>query len=307
MPPDAWHQREQDAFREGESWNGTVWKAVLREFNTSTHKCTLLDMDYGCGIIDTALTQIPRCRKLPETLDYNAHYPWLLEYKQSAAAYFLDDVKVFYHLACMNNWQQVFVEQMEQLKRARFQHIDLTILGTEEDVQIVKRTSEELGLLVNIVFQASDFTHFEKPALQAIEKYCLQKEGYVLYLHSKGVSNPTDEIKMKWRRLMMRELVENWEFCLSQLPQYDALGVNWRDTPVPHFSGNFWYASTKYLRSLTDFTLYYDNASTHIRDPFDNRRFNCEFWIGSGRERPRVLSVFCKNVDFNTNALLRYI
>jgi hypothetical protein len=39
--------------------------------------------------------------------------------------------------------------------------------------------------------------------LNAIQEHSKKYNGYVLYLHSKGVSNPADESKAKWRRLMM--------------------------------------------------------------------------------------------------------
>src|SRR5215213_406249 len=96
MPPDAWHQRGPEEYREGENWNGTVWKAVLRIFNQTHYKCTLLDMDWGCGLIDTASTQHPTGRELPEELNYDEHYRLLLEYRTSVAAFLREQVKVFY-------------------------------------------------------------------------------------------------------------------------------------------------------------------------------------------------------------------
>ena len=299
MPPDAWHQREPEAFREGENWNGTVWKAVLRFFNQSEFKCSLLDTDWGCGIIDTAQSQLPLQRKLPKELNYEVHYKWLCEYKISVASYLRDQVKVFYHLACMGNWKQVFKEQSFQLQQNGFQYINLTVLGTMEDLEFVNLTCEKFNLKVQVIFQAADLTYFEKPALSAIEEYASRNEGYVLYLHSKGVSNPADETKVKWRRLMMHELVDNWEYCMHQLPHFDIIGVNWREMPpVSHFCGNFWYASTGYLRKLADFNHYYHNPRFQIWDAINHKRLGCEFWIGSGYEKPKLLSLYCKNVDF---------
>jgi SAM-dependent methyltransferase len=299
MPPDAWHQREPEAFQEGESWNGTVWKAVLREFNRAIYKCTLLDMDWGCGLIDTAKRQVPVCRALPDELDYEQHYAWLLEYRTSVADYIREQVKVFYHLACMGNWQQVFVEQLQQLQQSGFYRIDLTVLGSDEDLRWAHSTCSEWNIWPNLVFHAPELTYFERPALLAVQEYARQAEGYVLYLHSKGVSSPNDETKAKWRRLMMRELVENWDSCVMQLPYYDVIGVNWREMgPISHFCGNFWYASTRYLRTLADFQSYYDNPRYPIWDAVKDKRSGCEFWIGSGKETPALLSLVCSNVDF---------
>ncbi|MCB9267668.1 MAG: class I SAM-dependent methyltransferase [Lewinellaceae bacterium] len=299
MPPDEWHQRGPEEFREGENWNGAVWKAALRYFNRAKYKCTLVDTDWGCGIIDTARAQKPLNLKLPDALDYKLHYPWLLEYRTGVAGFLREHVSVFYHLACMGNWKEVFREQMSMLRQSGFRRVELTLLGGDEGLQTVRSVGSELELDINLVFQAPDFSQFEKPAMLAIQEYARQHDGYVLYLHSKGVSNPADGTKAKWRRLMMRELVEKWEHCVLQLPRYDIIGVNWRDMPpTSHFCGNFWYASTRYLRKLPDFGHYFDHPRYHIWDAVHNKRLGCEFWIGSAREKPRLLSLAYRNVDF---------
>lgn len=299
MPPDAWHQRPPEEYHAGENWNGTVWKAALRVFNQTTHKCTLLDTDWGCGVIDTAATQLPVARALPAELRYEEHYPWLLEYKTSVAAYLRPHLRVFYHLACLGSWRAVLVEQLQQLGQHGFQALDLSVLGTDAELQEALALCAATGIEVNLLFHAPELTHFERPALLAIEAYARTHEGYVLYLHSKGVSDPANETKAQWRRLMMRALVERWESCLSQLGRYDVLGVNWRDMPpISHFCGNFWYASTAYLRTLADFQHYYDHPRYQIWDAINDRRLGCEFWISSARTPPRVCSLVCRNVDF---------
>lgn len=299
MPPDEWHQRESKDFKEGENWNGTVWKAVLRVFNESDYLCTLLDTDWGCGIIDTAKTQHPVRRDLPAVLHYGSHYPWLLEYRSSIATFVREYVQVFYHLACMGHWQQVCMEQLHQLQHNGFRSINMTVLGTEEDLQFVQTTCYGLHLENSIIFHDLVFTNFERPAFLAMEEYVQQHEGYVLYLHSKGVSNPVDATKTKWRHLMMRELVDKWEACMPQLLRCDVIGVNWRDMPpTSHFCGNFWYASTSYLRTLADFHTYYEHPRFNIGDRVDFKRLGCEFWISSGQEVPRVISLAYRNVDF---------
>jgi len=299
MPPDAWHQRELHEFREGENWNGTAWKAALRLFNQTTHRCSLVDTDWGCGVIDTAGSQSPVNRILPEVLSYELHYKWLLEYKISVAAFVRHQVKVFYHLACMGNWQQVFAEQLQQLCKNGFRQMNMTVLGGNEELRTIRLVAAKCKMDISILFSETTLTYFEKPALLAIEKYARENEGYVLYLHSKGVSNPGDQAKAKWRQLMMRELVQKWEHCVLQLPHYDIIGVNWRDMPpVSHFCGNFWYASTRYLRTLADFNYYYQNPRFQIWDAVNHKRLGCEFWIGSANRRPNLLSLFCRNVDF---------
>ena len=98
---------------------------------------------------------------------------------------------------------------------------------------------------------------------------------------------------------MMKELVENWEMCLLKILDYDIIGVNWRDMgDMSHYCGNFWYASTSYIRQLEDFNHYYENPRYYVWDAVNDKRLGCEFWIGSGSRRPKLLSLHCRNVDF---------
>jgi methyltransferase family protein len=302
MPPDNWHQRGPEAYVEGEAWNGTVWKAVLRIFNTLRYKCSLIDMDWGCAVIDTSQSQNPFLRKLPEQLNYELHYPLLLDYKVQVAQFLRGLVEVFFHVACMHNWKFVFEEEIQHLHRNGFDHVNLTLLGSDDDRKWVDAVSRELNMDVSVIFQEQELTNFEKPAMLAIEDFARKYDGFVLYLHSKGVSNPDDVTKAKWRRLMLRELIDNWESCMLQLPNYDAIGVNWREMPpVSHFCGNFWYASTQYLRTLADFRHYYENPRYQVWDHISSKRLGCEFWIGSCPQvRPKVLSLVCSNVDFGS-------
>ena len=43
LPPGAWHQCGLEQFVGERSWNGTVWKAVLREFKRSARRCQIVD------------------------------------------------------------------------------------------------------------------------------------------------------------------------------------------------------------------------------------------------------------------------
>ncbi|GGA88575.1 hypothetical protein GCM10011511_09760 [Puia dinghuensis] len=300
MPPDAWHQRGPEDYVEGTAWNGTVWKAALRLFNELYYRCSLIDMDWGCAVIDTSQHQHPLLRKLPDELSYELHYPLLVEYKIGVSQYLRRLVEVFLHVACMHNWKQVCEEEMQYLHRNGFDRVNLTLLGSDDDRCWVDSLSRELNMRVEVLFQEQDLNNFERPAMLAIESFARRYEGFVLYLHSKGVSNPADVNKAKWRRLMLRELVENWETCILQLPNYDLIGVNWREMPpISHFCGNFWYASTQYLRMLADFRHYYENPRYQLWDRVSSKRLGCEFWIGSCQQaKPKVLSLVCSNVDF---------
>lgn len=299
LPPDKWHQRSIEDYKEGESWNGKVWKAMLRFINSSNYTSYIIDTDWGCGIIDTSGQQSVIDFKLPENLDYQTHFHLLSNFVISPEDFTRSFVLVFYHLACMGNWIQVFQEQMLALSKNGFKKIKLTVLGSNEDLELVNNICVYFKMEVEIVFQTSDLQVYETPSIKAIQEYARKNEGYVLYLHSKGVSNPADRNKAKWRRLMMHELIEKWKDFILSLRNYDVIGVNWCDMPpISHFSGNFWYASTQYLRKLPDFQWYYENPQYQIWDYFHYKRLTCEFWIGSSKHPPKVLSLAFRNVNF---------
>lgn len=87
LPPTKWHQRKPSEYVIGEAWNGTVWKAALREFNQSESKCYIVNVDWGCGVMDFRYKQQPLDKKLPEKLDYDRHYALLNDYKVEAAEF----------------------------------------------------------------------------------------------------------------------------------------------------------------------------------------------------------------------------
>lgn len=85
LPPDAWHQRPPSEYRNGEFWNGTVWKAALREFARSPWECYVVDCDWGCGLIDTANPRRSPRFEVPDSLDYERHFPLMREFTRSEA------------------------------------------------------------------------------------------------------------------------------------------------------------------------------------------------------------------------------
>ena len=130
----------------------------------------------------------------------------------------------------------------------------------------------------------------ETTTLEAAHKYAKENSNTnILYIHTKGVHsgfNRRQKYTIKandWRHLMEYFLVENWVQCVKQLEDgYDACGINWRFTEffedvLGHFSGNFWWARSSYLKLLPEI-----KRSKH--------RGEQEFWIG--RCSPKVCCLY---------------
>jgi hypothetical protein len=99
---------------------------------------------------------------------------------------------------------------------------------------------------------SQDILLYEIPTINAIRNYCLENHGcYILYLHTKGVSyqfmntNVNDWINMMLHFLMKKN-------TSNLLHQYDTIGCNYlqKEGVPPHWSGNFWWARSDYIRTL---------------------------------------------------------
>lgn len=90
------------------------------------------------------------------------------------------------------------------------------------------------------------------------------KDMIMLYLHSKGVTsvkkcleNGDAETFKKyyyWRQFLNWGVIENGAWCYGAIAHanYDIAGVNYRETPSKHFSGNFWWSKSDYIKKLPD-------------------------------------------------------
>lgn len=95
----------------------------------------------------------------------------------------------------------------------------------------------------------------------------------ILYTHSKGASKHGNANIKAWVDYMEYFLIENYDECLEQLTKFDTVGVDYLPAPMPHYSGNFWWANSNYIKIHKSF----EEGLKHsiINDP----RWYCEFWL----------------------------
>jgi hypothetical protein len=83
--------------------------------------------------------------------------------------------------------------------------------------------------------------------------------------------------------MMLYFLVNKCADCFELLESYDAVGCNYLENPFRHFSGNFWWANSNYIKHLD------------LIDNTDERHF-AEWWILSD---PKVKSFSIHNSNVN--------
>lgn len=124
---------------------------------------------------------------------------------------------------------------------------------------------------IYIINYSDDNLLFEIPTINLIYTFSyIYKNVNLLYLHTKGISynNLYDNIK-DWINMMLYYLVEEYNNCFELLKKYNIIGCNYKDEPKPHFSGNFWWSNTNYIKRLYKIKSY--------------NKHDAEWWICSNK------------------------
>jgi hypothetical protein len=115
---------------------------------------------------------------------------------------------------------------------------------------------------VDITNYSSECNLFEIPTINKIKQFSeININVNILYIHTKGISFDDDYLEENdWIDMMLHFLLN--KNCINLLNDYDTLGCNYitsgldyhpdgtTTTAPPHYSGNFWWAKSEYLRTL---------------------------------------------------------
>lgn len=190
----------------------------------------------------------------------------------------LESIYIVYHLATLNNWKEIATEQLLTLEKSNLLEactkMFVTVVGSdiEQAIELFQNTTSSNKIEV---IHASVEMNGEFPGI-IMAKYLaeIDADAKIFYMHAKGVRHWQTYLEKNmhaWRIYMEYFTIERWQECVHALDSYDICGVNWTLDPVPHFSGNFWWARAEYLRTIPE-----------LQEPhtFENRTA-CEFYVGS--------------------------
>jgi len=97
---------------------------------------------------------------------------------------------------------------------------------------------------------------WEIPTLKLMHYFSLQQQNKVkiLYLHTKGITYNKGMViydnVQDWINYMMYWLVEKHDECIELLKHYNTVGVNYMSEPHKHWSGNYWWSTSKHISKL---------------------------------------------------------
>lgn len=193
----------------------------------------------------------------------------------------------FYHICLINDWFDIVKDQLIKIKKngllEKTTTLYVSILGEKEQQKLF------IGLIneyknIEIVIKSQNIQLYEEPILNHLKYLSDSEDFYCYYLHAKGVSiteqnkgwyhGNTDLIHLKscvndWREFMEYFLINKFDENIQLLKEFDSCGVNYCKEPQKHYSGNFWWSKSGYIKTLKD-----------LPNLTPQNRWLAEFWIG---------------------------
>jgi hypothetical protein len=204
----------------------------------------------------------------------------------------MNKIKVFWHTTELADWNNVMDNQWKLIKESGLYEAadEIFICGNGQRHTFMDWMTSKPENKLSLAHLSPDSAFYEYPTLSFLHQQCMESAEpmHVLYIHLKGVTRPGDANIADWRDFLNHSVIERWRDCVAALADHDVAGPNWETDPWPHFSGNFWWANSDYVKQLVALAHPVDcmtqNATqfkAHIPGGPPYWRFDHEAWIGS--------------------------
>ena len=206
-----------------------------------------------------------------------------------------------YHVYCEKGWEPIVRRQMDTLRRSglleRTSRFCVSVITLHDDDLDRLRAVIDTPKL-EIIAVNTDPSVYEYPALNFIRQCAQEGDALFYYFHSKGISYQaldTNDRRFRsfvskivaWCEMLEYFIFDQWRVAVNTLTHgYDAYGCyQWPPREYTMFSGNFWWTTASYVRTLPAFD----------EEVIRKSRFYSEVWL---YEHPlRVFSPFESSAD----------
>jgi len=191
---------------------------------------------------------------------------------------------IFFHVYLKSGYTHILLNKFKKLKASglyeKTNKIYLPLFGDDFDShsEFLNELKDvypkiEYSLITNQEFKNEpDTLNF---MLKKAKEYSTNTP--MLYLHTKGLSYTHPIIKRNveaWVRYLDLFVINKWEECVKALEENDAAGGLYVYQDPKHFSGNFWWANSDYLKTLP-------RLNSHNINQYNRG----EFWILSNTDK----------------------
>jgi hypothetical protein len=192
--------------------------------------------------------------------------------------------QIYIHVCMIGTWEKITNKLLNIVSENMTDYnINIIAVGETDKLSILKTMIGDHTVIRKHNVSAKNY---ERETLQVMHDDATDStEKYnILYLHSKGITQhdiSTTRNINDWIDFMLYFVVEMNKTCIDILNIADTCGVNLINDPSLHYSGNFWWATSTYIKRLNR------KISSDYLAP--------EMWIGTKKST----SVTLWNTNFN--------
>jgi len=215
-----------------------------------------------------------------------------------------NDIFVFMHVCNLNDGVKIFKKQLERVMNSKIYNdikkIYVCWVGKYNNE--VKTNSK-----IEVKVLSDDITNYEFLTINKIKEVInhYDKEYKVLYIHNKGTNKSgNSNVIDSWKELMEYFLIDEGLYCVKGLEYFDTIGCNIinqsdnEDSKINpqhayHYSGNFWWSKSSYIKSLPFLQIEENNEYRK------KKRYQCENWILSNINNKNIGIIYQDNTNIH--------
>ena len=170
---------------------------------------------------------------------------------------------IYFHCYCFGSYASVLYNKYKKINNSELlKNIDnfyVIVSNAQERHKDFLQQFSTLSNKIKIINLPNPVFNDESDTLNFI----LQKSNdsstnrRILYLHTKGVTHSHQLVKKNvdaWVEYLDLYNIHKWKECVDALDTNDVAGGLYESSNPKHFSGNFWWANTNYIKTLPEIT-----------------------------------------------------
>ena len=170
---------------------------------------------------------------------------------------------IYFHCYCFGSYASVLYNKYKKINNSELlKNIDnfyVIVSNTQERHKDFLQQFSTLSNKIKIINLPNPVFNDESDTLNFIlqQSNDSSTNRRILYLHTKGVTRSHQLVKKNvdaWVEYLDLYNIHKWKECVDALDTHDVAGGLYESSNPKHFSGNFWWANTNYIKTLPEIT-----------------------------------------------------
>lgn len=170
---------------------------------------------------------------------------------------------IYFHCYCFGSYASILYNKYKKINNSELlKNIDnfyVIVSNTQERHKDFLQQFSTLSNKIKIINLSNPVFNDESDTLNFIlqQSNDSSTNRRILYLHTKGVTHSHQLVKKNvdaWVEYLDLYNIHKWKECVDALDTHDVAGGLYESSNPKHFSGNFWWANTNYIKTLPEIT-----------------------------------------------------